>query len=91
MYYQDPVRLEMKTVLHDKPGIRVLETHGKLTPFGDLVRFDLSLQNKDLSNHRFTIKAGCNIFHASGAYECVEDACKVGRPHHLVVHTKLIA
>lgn len=37
MIYNDPVTIEMKTILFGKPGIKTLDTTAKLTALGDIV------------------------------------------------------
>lgn len=88
MLYNDPVTIEIKTILFGKPGIKTLDTTAKFTALGDIVQFDLNLQNRDLLHRKFVIDSGCIIQHESGAFMCTEHSFTKGRPHHVVVFAK---
>ena len=90
MVCKEVVTLEMKTTLFGKPGIRTMEAGANLSPYGDMVQFDLNLQNKHLSNHHFKLNPDAVIRHETGLYQCVGDSFTKGRPHHVVVFGKLL-
>ena len=90
MVYPENVTVLMRTELQGKPAFKTIDTTAKFKSLGDQVQIDLNLMNRDLLNRHFVIDETSLVYHGEETYQCLSEAIKIGRPHHLVIFAKLL-